>query len=581
MTILTIKPLNRNPLMVPLLIIFLLVLCPGLSFAGGNNVGGDIERTLPKNQPDKPGVDAAISSPSEVDDFDVDIENQTRVLIKAVSFKGNTLVSAESLQAIVDSYLNKELSLRDFDQMRLDVIALYRKMGYWATAIFDEQDITNSDVVLTVYEGRVGKVTLKAEDGVRFSSARAKKFIERQQAAGQPIQINVLDQSVANLDAVPGVNASLELKEGEAEGETDIIVNTTSAPMLSGGIVADNFGSRSTGYKRATLSLSVNSLFNQGEQINIQRLKTGENLDFYALSASYPLLNDGTQISYAYTNMDYLLGAPYKSLNADGESHTQTLSISTPVDMPSDISANIKLNYSVSDYLNLASDVKTSDNQVKTWAATLNLAVSDNFLGGGYNNLAAILKHGDVNLEGDAVNFASDSATARTHGQFDTVNINYTRIQSLLPSTKVWWTLSAQQALNRNLDSSQKMSLGGATGVRAYPSSEASGDIGLVSQLELRHQLTANLETKLFYDFGYIQQYKKTYADWNSANAGMPNCYELQGVGLGLQWQAFNNTTLLANVATKVGSNAGERNGADNDGTDKNTRAWVSMTVTF
>ena len=125
------------------------------------------------------------------------------------------------------------------------------------------------------------------------------------------------------------------------------------------------------------------------------------------------------------------------------------------------------------------------------------------------------------------------------------------------------------------------MSLGGATGVRAYPSSEASGDIGLVSQLELRHQLTANLETKLFYDFGYIQQYKKTYADWNSANAGMPNCYELQGVGLGLQWQAFNNTTLLANVATKVGSNAGERNGADNDGTDKNTRAWVSMTVTF
>ena len=567
--------------MVPLLIIFLLVLCPGLSFAGGNNVGGDIERTLPKNQPDKPGVDAAISSPSEVDDFDVDIENQTRVLIKAVSFKGNTLVSAESLQAIVDSYLNKELSLRDFDQMRLDVIALYRKMGYWATAIFDEQDITNSDVVLTVYEGRVGKVTLKAEDGVRFSSARAKKFIERQQAAGQPIQINVLDQSVANLDAVPGVNASLELKEGEAEGETDIIVNTTSAPMLSGGIVADNFGSRSTGYKRATLSLSVNSLFNQGEQINIQRLKTGENLDFYALSASYPLLNDGTQISYAYTNMDYLLGAPYKSLNADGESHTQTLSISTPVDMPSDISANIKLDYSVSDYLNLASDVKTSDNQVKTWAATLNLAVSDNFLGGGYNNLAAILKHGDVNLEGDAVNFASDSATARTHGQFDTVNINYTRIQSLLPSTKVWWTLSAQQALNRNLDSSQKMSLGGATGVRAYPSSEASGDIGLVSQLELRHQLTANLETKLFYDFGYIQQYKKTYADWNSANAGMPNCYELQGVGLGLQWQAFNNTTLLANVATKVGSNAGERNGADNDGTDKNTRAWVSMTVTF
>ena len=110
----------------------------------------------------------------------------------------------------------------------------------------------------------------------------------------------------------------------------------------------------------------------------------------------------------------------------------------------------------------------------------------------------------------------------------------------------------AQHALNRNLDSSRKMSLGGAAGVRAFPASEANGDIGLVSQLELRHQLTSNLETKVFYDFGYIKQNKQLYANWNNANPTMPNSYELQGIGVGLQWQVLPNTTLLAIVNPRL-----------------------------
>ena len=566
--------------MARLLITLLILLINHLVYAGGNNVGGTIERTLPKTEIDKLPSASDASQP-EVDEFDIDNSNQTRVLIKTVTFKGNTLVKSEELEEIVNNYLNKELSLRDFDQLRLDVIALYRQRGYWANAIFDEQDITSFDVILTVYEGRVGKITLNADDALRFSKDRATKFIERNQTPGEPIQINVLDQSVASLDAIPGVNAGLDLKQGEAEGETDIVVNTTSAPLINGGLVTDNFGGRSTGYRRATLSLSTNSLFHQGEQFNLQYLKSNQDLDYYALSATYPLLDDGTQIAYLYSNMDYLLGTPYETLDATGDSQTQTLSIARPFDMPSGVSMSAKLDYSVSDYLNIASDVVSSDNQIKSWVGTLNLSLNDNFLGGGYNNISASIEHGDVDLSGDTTNFSSDSTEARTHGRFDKVNINYTRIQALLPSTNLWWVISTQQALNRNLDSSKKISLGGATGVRAYPSSEASGDIGLVSQLELRHQLTAKLETKLFYDFGYIQQYKKTYTDWNSTNTGMPNCYELQGVGIGLQWQAFSNTTLLANVATKVGSNAGESDGADNDGTDKNTRAWVSMTVSF
>lgn len=540
---------------------------------------GTIERTLPTKEVDT--LPTATEQAPVVDEFDIDNSNQTRVLIKTVTIKGNVLISSDLLQEVANRYLNKKLSLKDFDQLRLDIIALYRTKGYWATAIFDEQDITSFDVALTIYEGRVGKIILNTDDALRFSDSRAKAFIERKQTPGEPVRINVLDQSVANLDAVPGVNASLDLKQGAAAGETDIIVNAVSPPLFSGGLVTDNFGSKSTGYGRAMLNLSANSLFHQGEQINLQYLKSNKDLDFYALSANYPLLDDGTKVAYLNTNMDYRLGTPFAALDAKGDSQTQTFSLSRPFDMLDGLAMSLKLDYSLSDYLNKSLDVVSSDNEINSWVATINLGLSDNLLGGGYTSLTSSFEHGDTNLKGNAVNRAADLAAARTHGSYSKVNVNFTRIQSLLPSTNLWWMVTAQHALNRNLDSSRKMSLGGAAGVRAFPASEANGDIGLVSQLELRHQLTSNLETKVFYDFGYIKQNKQLYANWNNANPTMPNSYELQGIGVGLQWQVLPNTTLLANVATKVGSNSGETSGNDNDGTSKNTRGWVSMAVAF
>jgi len=45
---------------------------------------------------------------------------------------------------------------------------------------------------------------------------------------------------------------------------------------------------------------------------------------------------------------------------------------------------------------------------------------------------------------------------------------------------------------SRNLTSAEKFSLGGATGVRAYPSGEALGDTGYVFQGELRYIIPAS-----------------------------------------------------------------------------------------
>jgi hypothetical protein len=60
------------------------------------------------------------------------------------------------------------------------------------------------------------------------------------------------------------------------------------------------------------------------------------------------------------------------------------------------------------------------------------------------------------------------------------------------------------QTASKNLDSSEKFSLGGINGVRAYPQGEASGDEGYRGTVELRHNVMPNVQATVFYDWGKV-----------------------------------------------------------------------------
>jgi len=87
--------------------------------------------------------------------------------------------------------------------------------------------------------------------------------------------------------------------------------------------------------------------------------------------------------------------------------------------------------------------------------------------------------------------------------------------------------LSGQQA-SKNLDSSEKFSLGGANSVRAYPQGEGIGDQGYLATLELRHNVTGDLQGTLFYDTGSITINRDPFG------APAANSLRLSGAGVGV-----------------------------------------------
>ena len=137
--------------------------------------------------------------------------------------------------------------------------------------------------------------------------------------------------------------------------------------------------------------------------------------------------------------------------------------------------------------------------------------------------------------------------------------------------------LSGQWA-SKNLDSSEKFYLGGANGVRAYPSSEAGGALGQLLSIELRWRLTQGFNLTGFFDAGQVS------VNANNSFAGAPvlNDCSLKGAGLALGWQSSVGLNLKATWARRVGDNPNPTStGNDQDGSFVKDRVWLSASLQF
>jgi hemolysin activation/secretion protein len=126
-----------------------------------------------------------------------------------------------------------------------------------------------------------------------------------------------------------------------------------------------------------------------------------------------------------------------------------------------------------------------------------------------------------------------------------------------------------------NLDSSEKMELGGAYGVRAYPEGEAYGDEGVIATAEARLMLNrwtgsmpGQLQLIAFVDAGQVN-----YAH-NPWFAG-PNRARRSGYGAGLNWFGPDNLIVRASYARHLGDQAAT------SAPDHGDRIWLQIVKLF
>jgi hemolysin activation/secretion protein len=275
-----------------------------------------------------------------------------------------------------------------------------------------------------------------------------------------------------------------------------------------------------------------------GDQFTLNSLYTDEKMWLGNLGYSQPLGASGLrgQVSYAHTA--YMLGKEFASADASGTAKTTTLGLTYPIIRSQ--STNLNLSWSLQHkelYDEQGATNTHSEKSSNLLPLSLGFNQRDGLLGGGITYGSLTWAYGQLDLGATVI--AQDQATARAQGSFNKLNLDLARIQVLPASFTLYGRVSGQ-APSKNLDSSEKFGLGGAYGVRAYPSGEGFGDRGWLTQIELRYSLDA-FTPYAFYDSGRVTINANPWA------AGTNN-RSLAGGGFGLRYQqgSWSMDALLA-----------------------------------
>ncbi|HEY9280730.1 MAG TPA: ShlB/FhaC/HecB family hemolysin secretion/activation protein, partial [Eoetvoesiella sp.] len=448
-----------------------------------------------------------------------------KVRLNAVSFKGAGKFTDDVLQDLVASSLGKALDLDELRELGRKVTVFYRDHGYpFARAYLPAQRMAGGKLIIEVIEGQYGKVAATAGEDAKLAE-QAQPFLSSLKT-GDVIESAPLERAVLTLSDLPGVAVRPVIRPGEQVGTGDLNVQTTRTKSVEGKVTLDNYGNRYSGRNRLTVQGNWNSPFMLGDQLNVAVMATDEKLYFGSIGYSLPLGTSGLRGDVGFAKSSYELGQEFAVLGATGTAQVSTVGLSYPILRSNKANVLIAAHYQhkdlVDEYTSLNIRNEKSSNSVPI---ALQFDVRDSLLGGGITYGGVTLTAGEVSLDTPSLR-EQDDVTARTAGSFTKLNMDLARLQALPGNFNLFGRVLGQWTKS-NLDSSERFSLGGIDGVRAYPLGEGSGDQGVLAQVELRYN--AGMFTPYaFWDTGKV---KINRNPWTSGE----NHRSLSGGGVGVR----------------------------------------------
>lgn len=452
------------------------------------------------------------------------LHGEKTFFIKKINLQVTGNIPAKEIQSLLTPYENKEVSFTELQKAANEVnLYLRKKKGYYlATAFYPEQDIQDGIVIMDVVAGTYGKTNIYNQ--TNLSDHRAISY-SAPMKNGEEIQTRTIEGVLENYNNLPGIEAKAIMKPGEKIGESDIdiILNTLKDTEVS--LFTDNYGSKYTGRYRYGANVQFNNPTHNGDSFTIGGMLStnGDTKDWWT-SYEAPLSHFGSRLGISYSHMGYELGDWYSRLGGKGRADTLGLYGSTPLIQKSD--TFMKLLYGFSwRWFNDRYDAfgYKSDKETRSAYIGIGGAYENPY---SYTNYTAIYTRG--NTENTHLQFAGErhDELCEDAGNFHKFNLD--AVQEDYFGKKKDWKLHFSfhgQMASRALDGSEKMSLGGPYGVRAYPSSEGSVDAGYQFSTEIQYQVSDGLWFGPFFDIG------EGIMDKNRNDHRL-----LMGCGLGLQY---------------------------------------------
>ena len=478
------------------------------------------------------------------------IHGDVKLPVKSVVFAGNTVYSDSQLKEALQLELKKDGVM--FDEL-IDAVErvslFYRARGYpLARAYMPQQTSADGVLRVTVLEGyyakyQINNSTYLAQARIEATLQSALCDNKRDGCVGALVTEKNNERAVNIVNDILGVRAKVALEPGKDVGTTNFVMDVKPSNLPRSTVGVDNYGGKSTGVYRVSTSTDWLNLRGEGDILSLSGSASDKRI--WSGSASYSVLvgYTGMRAGLNAGHGQYLLGDTFASLNAHGDSNTWGAFISYP--LVRHRARNLTLRAAI--------DYKVQKDSIEATGMYFDKRNNTYSFGGygdmvdnsGYSTYSLTWLGGNLRML-DANSIANDSS-AMTAGRYGKMTFAFARQQALYGAWTLYGAMNGM-AGNKNLDGSEKIGLGGSSGVRGYPAGEAAGDKGAVGNLELRYtQLLQQNQAALTYvayvDRGWVQT---SISPWTTAAPTK----SLTGYGIGLLLNKAYDFSIRAMYAT-------------------------------
>lgn len=495
----------------------------------------DLE-TRPLGLPPEPPTDTPTLTPPPATEQST---GGQAVDILGFRFTGNTAFSDEQLAAVLLDLSGQGLTLGQLQQAADRITAWYRQHDWLlARAILPPQEIDDGYLTIQIVEGKYDQVRLNNQSAL---PDRLLQNATRGLNAGDGVRAGALENALMSLDALPASQVNSRLSRGEQVGTSALDIDVNDLPALSGQLSLDNYGNTYNGEYRLTGGLTVANPFGLGDSLQLQALVSDGDQKYLSTQYELPVGPWNTRVGLSLSWLEYELGKDFDSLNAKGKAATGSVFASQNWWQQRRWGVSSRIEWR---YRDLEDEQLGVASEKTLRSVTLDLVNGywrDDLLGGSANSYRLSWTHGELSMDSP---YAVASDFYGTEGRYHKVNLAVLRQQRLSPRFTLNMNFRGQLA-DGNLDSVEKMSLGGAYGIRAFPQGEASGDEGWLASTELRYALSSQWQLGAFLEAGEITYNKDPLAIGDRHR-------NLKGAGVSAYWQPHHQWQISATAATSL-----------------------------
>ncbi len=246
----------------PLAVLAQPVTIPASALPGAVQPGrGDRPVPVPPSQPD---FDFSIDAPSR-SAVGRAVDTVTFTL-KDLKITGAKTLPEESFRPLYAKLIGQTVKLSNILDVADGIEKMYRDKGYiLVRAYVPPQRVRDGIFTINIVEGKIAHVTVQG--GTPATQDQIKQYV-RPSLERAPLPLVSMERSLLLSNDLPGTQATGVLKPSEdVPGASDLVVNVDQ-PRFTGGLGADNRGSRYSGLWTLNADAEINSVFDGADQLS-------------------------------------------------------------------------------------------------------------------------------------------------------------------------------------------------------------------------------------------------------------------------------------------------------------------------